>query len=75
MTPSRAPRGMAHEHDSYSARVFAFTCPSLCLIPELQITPAASPRRMRVCFILSNLMIYQFDALYMTSVTKFSNNY
>ena len=65
MDPGRIAQSQAPEAAAYSARVFALTWPSLDLTDESQITPAASPRRIRVCFILSNLLIYQLEALYM----------
>jgi hypothetical protein len=46
----------AMEHEHYSARVLDLTCPSLVLMPVWAKATAESPRRMRVCFILSNLL-------------------
>lgn len=48
---------MEHEHEAYSARVFLWTWPSLFLRPVWAKAQAESPRMMRVCFILSNLII------------------
>ena len=45
-----------HEHEAYSARVFFLTWPSLFLRPVWAKAQAESPRMMRVCFILSNLI-------------------